>query len=205
MPVGGKISAALDYPVLDHLLRIEERRYTGDHCDALLRLQAAAQTCDVEIWVTETLSVEMAHGVMDCDVTLRRQAEANDDAKYRIARNMRARRLRYPCSKYDDRFSLFELSLRYEGHDWQAANALEERLLAVRGVSPGDARHLVCCAYPFNAEDTTCRPTMHWFISEDRALIDGVKSAVARGQLPELAHLAFGSANDFVRANLDRR
>lgn len=75
---------------------------------------------------------------------------------------------------------------------------LEKRLRAVRGISEGDARQVVSCAYPFDGVDTQVQPILDWFVAEDRALIGALNGAQATGAFPELGHLQFGTVRDLV-------
>jgi hypothetical protein len=195
----GVANVALDYVVLDHIVRVAEGRYEGCGRQGLERLESLAADREIVAWVSEISWVEMLQGQEKAarhpglDAFRRR-----DDAKRRVAEKMRARVLGYPCSRCDDDFSRLELSVRCAGSDWEWAFDLEKRLLATNGVSRGDARHLVCCAFPFDADSPNIRPKLDWFVSEDHALVRGLGGAVARGELPELAHMQFGLVAELV-------
>jgi hypothetical protein len=201
----GNLNVALDYSVLDHLQRIETGTYRGLHRSALERLRDAASAGRIVVWISEICYVEMLHGIehLPHDAAKRRDAEQKDAKKRAIAERMGARILGYPCSKFDDTYSRWDLSFRFAGPDSESASALEERLEALRGISRGDARHLVSCAYPFDGDAAEYHPRLDWFVSEDHDLLEAVTSEIHQGRLPELADIRFGTSEDFAASNVD--
>jgi hypothetical protein len=199
----GSLAIVLDYSVLDHLQRIDAGTYRGGNEAALRRLRDGAVNRRVEVWISEITPVEMLHGLekLAGDAPKRRTAGEKDAAKLAIAASMFARTLGYPCSKLDDTYSRIGMSFRCAGPDAGRANALEARLLQVPGVSPGDARQLVSCAFPFDGVAVEFHPRLDWFVAEDGPLIKALHAAMAAGSLPELAHLRCGSARDIVAAH----
>lgn len=198
------MSIAVDYSVIDHLHRIQTGSGGVSHREALTRLYDAAVGGQVQLWGAEITFVEMIQGVNKLDDSdVRRAAvEAKDAAKRALMTAMGIRILAYPCGKYDDEYSLCDLSLRCAGDCWDEANALEERLRCIRGIDQGDARQLVSCAYPSEAD--VDRPEVHpkldWFVAVDRKMIAAVHREIAAQRLPELAHIRFGFVTDFAAA-----
>lgn len=197
------LSIALDYSVIDHLHRVATGSYKGADAIPLLRLRAAAETGMVETWGAEITFVEMLLGVRkvaEREEALR-TATAKDVAKRAIMQEMRVRRLGYPASRCDDGYSLLGYSMRCAGPHATEAIVLEERLRRIPGVSEGDARQLVSCAYPFDGDTLTFSCHLDWFVSEDGRLVRAINSALATGEFSELAHLRFGTVRDLVAAN----
>lgn len=195
------MAIALDYSVLDHLQRIHAGNYNGRSREPLERIRAAATGRLVEIWITEITLVEMVHGIETADARTRIRALASDAEKQTIAEAMFARKLGYPCSRTDDTYSRLDISFRPDCPDWARAYSLERRLLAISGVSPGDARQLVSCAFPLDSVRPGFSPQLDWLVAEDNRLIKAVIREVNAGNLPELADLKFGTSEDVVVAN----
>lgn len=198
-----KPSVAIDYSVLDHLRRLQYGTYAGSNEEFLARLYEAASKGRVQIWMSEICFVEALHGLENLvgDEAKRAAAEVKDTQKWAIAKEMGTRKLGYPCSKLDDTYSRLGLSFRCAGPKSKEANLLEARLLRVDGVSPGDARQLVSCAYPFDGEATEWyEPAIDWFLAEDKRLVAALDDAAREGDFPELRKLCFGSARTIVDA-----
>jgi len=200
--VAGKLGMVLDYSVLDHLRRIDTGTYSGLHGSALERLRSVAIEGRIAVWIAEISYVEMIHGIekLADNKEATGQARQKDAQKRAIADRMHAGRLGYPCSKFDDTYSRWDVSFRFAGPDSDRASALEARLESVQGISAGDARQLVCCAYPFNGDDVKHPPHLDWFLSEDRALVGAVVSEIQHGRLHELAGIRFGTSEDIGTA-----
>lgn len=195
-----RLMIALDYNVLDHLERIKRGVDVGSEKDALLRLRASAEGHRIIVWLSEITRVEMLHGqenVQDDEEKLV-TVVGKDAAKEAMAERMFARWLMYPCGRCDDTYSRVGLSLRCAGPEFAAARDLEQRLEDIDGVSPGDARQLVSCAFPSDTDEAAFCPTLDWFVSQDRRLIKALRAAVAAGRLAELEHIRFGSARELV-------
>lgn len=198
------LSVAVDYSVIDHLHRIQSGFGGASDRDALTKVRDAAIAGQLQLWGAEITFVEMIQGVekLDRSDVRRAAAEARDAAKRALMTTMGMRILAYPCGKYDDEYSLCDLSLRCAGDDWDEANALEERLRRIPGVDEGDARQLVSCAYPAEAdcEGSAVRPTLDWFVAADRKMIAAIRRETAAQRLPELARIRFGFMTDLAVA-----
>jgi hypothetical protein len=197
---GSVPSIALDLSVLDHMYRIQAGTYTGVHYEALVRLRAAAEARQIAVWISEISPVEMLQGIEKIAPDTLKQSAAimRDQEKDAIAASMGARTLGYPCSKLSDSYSRLGMSFRLAGPDSAKADELEQRLLGIDGVSAGDARQLVCCAFPFDGRNVDYHPRLHWFVAEDARLIAALNREALAGRLPELQHLRFGGGADFV-------
>jgi hypothetical protein len=195
------LSIYLDLSVIDHLQKIETMKYRGTRKTALQRIRVSAERHYVEIWISEITHVEMLHGIENVsdDEVKRQEANSNDQEKRIIAMSMFAQILGYPCSKTDDPYSRLDLSFRPDGEE--SADLLEKRLLKIPGISPGDARHLVCCAFPFNSVSPSILPKIDWFIAEDKKLINVVNAQINAGALSELAHIRFGLSDAIIEAH----
>jgi hypothetical protein len=196
------LGVVLDYSVLDHLGRIQDGSYAGQHTAALSRLRHAAELASVVVWMAEITPVEMIHGIekVHNQPAKHQTASERDARKVAVARAMNACRLGYPCSKIGDTYSRIGLSFRLAGEKTHLANALEKRLGAVKDVSAGDARQLVCCAFAFDGSDTSFHPRLDWFVSEDERLVRAVRTEQGAGRLPELLQLRIGSASELASA-----
>jgi len=75
-----------------------------------------------------------------------------------------------------------------------------KRLAAVKDVSAGDARQLVCCAFAFDGTDISFHPRLDWFVTEDEKLARALRAEQFAGRLSELSQLRIGSASEFVSA-----
>ena len=199
------LALALDYSVVDHLHRISMGAYPGADAAPLLRLRIAAETGVVETWGAEITFVEMFLGIQKVSEREEalRTARAKDEAKQGIMREMRVRRLGYPGSRCGDKYSLLGYSMRCAGPDTGAAILLEERLRRTPGVSEGDARQLVSCAYPFDGDSLTFGCHLDWFVTEDARLVRAIKAASPAGAFPELERLRIGTAADVVAEHPD--
>ena len=197
------LAVALDYSVLDHLQRIQAGTYTGVRAASLSRIRAAGESRRVEVWIAEITPVEMLHGIekIAADDAKRTQAVARDKTKEAIAMAMGAKTLAYPCSKLDDTYSRLGMSFRLGGPDSHLADALERRLLSIKGVSAGDARQLVSCAFPTDGTKVDFHPRLDCFVAEDIELVRALRNEVAAGNLPELGHLSIGTADEIVAAH----
>jgi hypothetical protein len=198
--MSSRLSIAVDYSVIDHLQRVQAGFGGALHHDALLRVHGAAVVGDVQLWAAEITLVEMTLGIKNLDGRDDRRlvAAANDSAKRALMSAMRMRILAYPCGKCDDQYSLCDGSLRCAGEDWDDANGLEERLRRVPGIDEGDARQLVSCAFPADADAPPGEPKLDWFVAADRRMIASVKAEIAAQRLPELAHIRFGLVTDIA-------
>jgi hypothetical protein len=194
---------ALDYSVLDHLQRIQGGTYSGIRAEALRRIRAAGEGRRLEVWIAEITPVEMLHGIENiaADEAKRTQAAARDKAKEAIATAMGSRTLAYPCSKLGDRYSRLSMSFRLAGPDSHLAEAFERRLLSIKGVSAGDARQLVSCAFPTDGTDVGFHPQIDCFVAEDVTLVRALQGEVAAGNLSELRHLSIGTSDEIVAAH----
>lgn len=204
-PEVAALSVALDNSVLDHLHRVQAGTYAGAHAEPLRRIRAAAESRRILVWISEVTSVEMLHGIekIASNDLKRSNAAARDQEKSAIAAAMGARTLGYPCSKLGDTYSRLGMSFRLAGPDSHLADTLERTLLSIPGVSPGDARQLVSCAFPFDGAQVEHHPQLHWFVAEDTALIRALTQEIVAGHLPELRQLAVGSAADLVAAHTE--
>lgn len=202
-PSSGLLAVALDYSVLDHLQKLQAGTYNGTRADALGRIRAAGESRRIDVWIAEITPVEMLHGIekVASDDPKRTRALARDAEKAAIAAAMGARTLGYPCSKFDDTYSRLSMSFRFAGPDTHLAEALEQRLLSIRGVSPGDARQLVSCAFPFDGAQIDFHPRLDCFVAEDVTLVRVLRAVVVAGNLPELRHLIFGTSEEIVAAH----
>jgi hypothetical protein len=201
LPEAKRLAVTLDYSVLDHLQRIEDGTYSGAHADALLRIRTAAERRRIDVWISEITPVEMLHGLekLATDDARRARAVARDQTKEAIATAMGARTLAYPCSKFGDTYSRLGMSFRFAGPGSGLADAFERKLLSIEGVSAGDARHLVSCAFPTDGTNVDFHPRLDCFVTEDFDLIRGLRAEVAAGNLPELWHLSIGTSEEIVR------
>ena len=200
-PEDNRLAVTLDYSVLDHLQRIEDGTYTGARADTLLRIRAAGKSRRIDVWMSEITPVEMLHGLekLATDDAKRARAMARDKTKETIATGMGARTLAYPCSKFGDTYSRLGISFRFAGPDSHLADAFERKLLSIKGVSAGDARHLVSCAFPTDGTNVDFHPRLDCFVAEDVDLIRGLRAEVAAGNLRELRHLSIGTSEEIVR------
>ncbi len=197
------LAVALDYSVLDHLQRVQDGTYAGIRAGALRRIRAAGESRRVEVWIAEITPVEMLHGIekIAADDAKSAQAAARDKTKEAIAMAMGAKILAYPCSKLDDTYSRLSMSFRLGGPDSHLADALERRLLSIKGVSAGDARQLVSCAFPTDGTKVDFHPRLDCFVAEDIDLVRALRNEVAAGNLQELCHLSIGTSDKIVAAH----
>ena len=192
-------SVVLDYSVLDHLQRIEAGSYVGTNKEGLRKLYYAGTERRIVVWISEISDVEMLHGIENLtDRMKREQANRKDDYKRKMAHEMGAKRLGYPCSKFDDPYSRWDVSFRFAGPNSESASFLENKLEQVKGISRGDARQLVSCAYPFDGDNVDFTPHLDWFVSEDQALVRSVRAEIRSGRLFELESIRFGTAKEFA-------
>jgi len=111
MTAAPKIALVLDTSVVDHLHRVDVGTYRGANEPALRRLRASAEQRKIDIWISEITGVEMLHGLenLSSREAARRSAAARDAAKEALMSAMGARRLGYPCSRFDDTYSRLDM------------------------------------------------------------------------------------------------
>ncbi len=191
----------LDYQILDHLFLIENNSYKGKHELALTELRKKAEKKVVNTWMSEITKVEMVHGKNNPKINEAKRClvTAYDQRKLSIVKRMNIKWLTYPCSKYDDNYSLFDVSARYSGPEWDEANIFEKWLLNIEGVSVGDARQVVSCIYGSDVNALDNKPAIKWFLTEDSdlrsALINKVKS---KSKIFKFSQMKIGSVYEFV-------
>jgi hypothetical protein len=191
----------LDYQILVYLFQIENNTYKGKHKLALTELRKKAEKRVVNIWMSEITEVEMIHGTNNpqIDDAKRCLVATYDQRKLSIAKRMSIKWLTYPCSKYDDNYSLFDVSARFSGPEWNEANIFEKWLLNIEGVSVGDARQVVSCIYGSDVNALDNKPVIRWFLTEDSdlrsALINKVKS---KSKISKFSQMKIGSVYEFV-------
>ncbi|MDC3954757.1 hypothetical protein [Polyangium jinanense] len=195
-----KPAAFLDYPVIDHLLRIDDGRYLGKHQAALLELRSRARAAEISLWMSEIVQVEMAHGQQNPRLTpeKRTRAEANDARKITIATDMGVRWLAYPCAKTNDEYTLLDISFRCAGFEWNEANTLEGELEQIKGISKGDARHLVSWIFGCDTAALDFHPTLNCFVSEDEPLREALLQFQPRAANQVLREAKILSVAEFV-------
>lgn len=198
-------NVVLDYSILDHLYRIRVDNYKGGNARQLKKLYATAIARKVSIWLTEITRIEMIHGIENLeDDENKSAAQRRDNGKLAIADEMHSRTLGYPCSRFDDTYSRWDVSFRFAGPNWENADALLRTLESIEGVSTGDAHQLVCCAYPFDGDQIDSIPDLSWFISEDRKLVRAIHQQIGLGKLPELKGIQFVTSAE-ISEFLDQR
>ncbi|HNT28123.1 MAG TPA: hypothetical protein PKH10_08090 [bacterium] len=199
-----KPSIFLDYSVIDHLFRIQEGSYNGPHSSALQSLRYLAEKRGIDVWISEITPVEMLLGTekIELDAKKKEYVAKKDKAKLSILKSMGVRTLGYPCSKFDDDYSRLDLSFRLAEEESGIADEVEKQLLTIPGVSCGDARQVVSCAFPFDSEKTEIHPRIEWFVAEDLRLIKAINGQIKSGKLGEIAHLKFGCTETFLNSYL---
>ena len=204
MCIGGKfmsnLNIFLDYQILDHLFRIENKTYTGKYESELTKLRKKAEKQVVNIWMSEITEVEMIHGINNpqIDDAKRRLVRTYDQKKLAIAKTMNIKRLSYPCSKLDDNYSLLDVSMRFSGPEWNKANTFEKWLLTIEGVSPGDARQVVSCIYGSDVNALDEKPVIEWFLTEDSDLRNALIKVKSKSKISEFSQMKIGSVYEFV-------
>jgi len=190
----------LDYQILDHLFRIENKIYTGKYELALTELRKNAEKQVVNIWMSEITEVEMIHGKNNPQINEDKRClvRTKDQKKLSIAKTMNIKWLTYPCSKFDDNYSLLDVSMRFSGPKWNEANRFEEWLLTIEGVSPGDARQVVSCIYGSDVNALDKKPVIEWFLTEDLALCSALINVMSKSKISEFSQMKIGSVSEFM-------
>ena len=106
--------------------------------------------------------------------------------------------LTYPCSKFDDNYSLFDVSARFSRLKWNEANTFEKWLLSIKGVSQGDARQVVSCIYGSDVNALDKKPVIKWFLTEDSALRSALINVKSKSKISELSQMKISSVSGFV-------
>ena len=194
------INIFLDYQILDHLFRIENKTYEGEHELALTELRKKAEKQMVNIWMSEITKVEMIHGENNPRINEAKRclARINDQKKTAIAKTMNIKWLTYPCSKFDDNYSLFDVSARFSGPKWNEANTFEKWLLNIKGVSQGDARQFVSCIYGSDVNALDEKPVIEWFLTEDSALRSALINVKSKSKISGLSQMKISSVSGFA-------
>jgi hypothetical protein len=166
----------LDYSVVDHIWRLDNRCYVGKHGAALATLRQKATDGELALWMSEISEVEMVQGQQNPKLNADKLSHVRekDRGKLLIAASMGVRWLTYPCSKLDDGYSLTNLSFRTASPSWNEASDLERTLEHIRGVSRGDARQIASWLFGTHAEFIGCRPLIPVFLSEDEDLVEAL-------------------------------
>lgn len=189
----------VDYSILDHLLRVQDGRYTGQYAKILSKIKEHAKKANVQYYVAENSRVEGVIGIQRslASKEQKQKYKTRDKEKVHIANEMNAIRVPYPCSKTNDEYSLLDLSFRCAGQFWKDANDFENVLLKVEGMSTGDARQIVSMVYGIKEAESIAR--IDYFLAKDDDLIKGINSEKACGKLRELENIEFVSPEDFVK------
>ena len=201
---GGKfmsnLNIFLDYQILDYLFRIENKTYIGKHELALTELRKKAEKQVVNIWMSEITEVEMIHGKNNPQINDAKRClvRTYDQKKLAIAKTMNIKRLTYPCSKFNDNYSLFDVSARFSGPEWNKANTFEKWLLNINGVSLGDARQVVSCIYGSDVNALGEKPVIEWFLTEDKDLLNALINVKNKSKISELSQIKIGFVSAFV-------
>ncbi|APG23976.1 hypothetical protein [Syntrophotalea acetylenica] len=195
--------AFLDYQVIDHLHRMANGIYKGQHVDALRLFEFEALMGHYELWMAEITQVEMIIGRENPRIDPDRIPEfaQRDQAKLAIAERLGVRWLGYPCSKTDDQYSRLDVSFRIAGPDWAIAEAFEQRIEQMPGVSVGDARQVASLIYGFDDADVSFRPEIQWLVTEDEPLRAALRREINAGQLTELSQIQVVSVAELVAAS----
>ena len=192
----------LDYQILDHLFRIDNNTYKrGQKYEiALTELRKKAEKQVVNIWMSEITEVEMVHGKNNPQINEAKRClvATYDQRKLSIAKTMNIKWLTYPCSKYDDNYSLFDVSLRYSGPEWNEANTFEKWLLNIEGVSVGDARQVASCIYGSDVNALDKKPVIEWFLTEDSDLRSALIKVKSKSKISKFSQMKIGSVCEFV-------
>lgn len=205
MHIGGKnfmsiLNIFLDYQILDHLFLIENNSYKGNHELALTELRKKAENQIVNMWMSEITEVEMIHGKNNPKINEEKRCLVTtyDQRKIAIARTMNIKWLTYPCSKYDDKYSLFDVSLRFSGPEWSEANTFEKWLLNFEGVSAGDARQVASCIYGSDTKTLAKKPVIEWFLTEDSDLRSALIKVKSKSKISKFSKMKIASVSEFV-------
>lgn len=205
MSIGGNnfmsnLNIFLDYQILDHLFRIENKTYTGTDETALTELRKKAEKQVVNIWMSEITEVEMIHGKNNPRINDAKRCliRTNDQKKLAIAKTMNIKWLTYPCSKLDDNYSLLDVSMRFSGPKWNEANTFEKWLLTIEGVSPGDARQVVSCICGSDVNALDEMPVIEWFLTEDLALRSALINVKSESKISDFSQMKIGTVSEFV-------
>lgn len=190
----------LDYQILDHLFRIENNAYQGNYKLALTELRKKAENQVVNMWMSEITEVEMIHGknnpqineVKRCLIT------TYDQRKKAIAKTMNIKWLTYPCSKYNDNYSLLNVSLRFSKPEWNEANTFEKWLRNIRGVTPGDAQQVTSCIFGSDVEALNEKPVIKWFLTEDSDLRSALIKVKSKSEISKFSKMKIASVSEFV-------
>lgn len=194
------INIFLDYQILDYLFRIENKTYNGNQRLELIELRKKAEKQVVNIWMSEITEVEMIHGENNQRINEAKRclARTNDQKKLAIAKTMNIKWLTYPCSKFDDNYSLLDVSMRFSGPKWNEANRFEKWLLTIKGVSPGDARQFVSCIYGSDVNALDKKPVIEWFLTKDLALRSALIYVKSKSKISKLSQMKICSVSEFV-------
>lgn len=189
-----------DYPIIDHLYRIENNSYNGDSLRELLELKNLCSNGIVKLWMSEITRVEMVLGLENPTINddIKTIIEERDSEKIKIASELNVGWLTYPCSKTNDTYSRLNISLRTMGDQWHIANEMEKNLEVYEGISRGDARQFVSCIFGTNSEDLSYTPAVEWFITEDQKMLEALKKLKEDGIVTELERINIASTKEFI-------
>ena len=190
----------LDYQILDHLFRIENKTYEGNYKLALTELRKKAEKQVVNIWMSEITEVEMLHGKNNPQINEAKRSLVTtyDQRKQAIAKTMNIKWLTYPCSKFDDNYSLLDGSLRFSGPEWNEANKFEKWLHSIKGVTPGDAQQVASCIYGSNVNVVDKKPAIKWFLTEDSNLRNALNKVKSKSKISKFFQMKIASVSEFV-------
>jgi len=190
----------LDYQILDHLFRIENNTYQGNYKLALTELRKKAENQVVNMWMSEITEVEMIHGKNNPQINEDKRClvKIYDQRKIAIAKTMNIKWLTYPCSKFDDNYSLLDVSLRFSGPEWSEANEFEKWLLNIEGVSVGDARQFVSCICGSDVDALDKKPVIEWFLTEDSNFRSALIKVKSKSKISKFSQMKIASVSEFV-------
>ncbi len=187
----GNIPIFLDYQIIDHLLRIKHGKYTGN-CEASLKafFELAKQN-KFSVFMSKITLVEMTLGFENPKLSEEKKVEIceKDKMKISMAEQMNVTWLDYPCSGFDDPYSRFDVTFKFDGD--ADAKQLEMNIETIENVSVGDARQVVSC---LTCSRVNKGVPVKYFISEDYRLINALKD----NEISQLRDLSFIRLEEFM-------
>jgi len=190
----------LNYEIIDHLYRMSAGTYQGLHEASLNTLKSLATDGTIHYYMSQITPVEMLQGLENPAISAQ-QAQTyrvRDDKKVRIANGMKVIWLRYPVGKSNDSYTRTNISASTASPHWIVADQLEQALIALQGVSPGDARQVAAMRFGTDQSNSTIQ--FDWFVAHDSDLIQAINLALNLNQLQDLAGIRFGTSTDFVNS-----
>lgn len=187
----------LDLNVLDHMVRIEQSRYSGNDTPELTQLRQHCQFGTIESWMAAISRVEMLMGQRSENACP--ESSARYEQKLAIASDMNVQWLSYPSTVTNRPYSLTNVTAQTSDRWFCQAREFEQTLI-LSGISRADAKQICTAIYERDVSDRRRRPNVTHILCQDKSLVNAL---TCRPLIPE--SVTASSVADFIHRSMRMR